>query len=146
MAELKTRPETTSVPAFLASIADENRRRDCESIAALMQEITGAEPVMWGASIVGFGCYHYRYESGREGDWMLVGFSPRKKDITLYLMAGFNRFPELMQRLGKHKTGKSCLYVRKLEDLDGTVLRELVRGSVEAMAEQRVDRGPLRGT
>ena len=140
MAELKTRPEKTSVTEFLASIADENRRRDCETIAALMQEVTGAAPVMWGASIVGFGRYHYRYDSGREGDWMLVGFSPRKKDITLYLMAGFDRFPELMRRLGKHKTGKSCLYVKKLDDVDRTVLRELVQSSVDAMAEQRVDR------
>lgn len=140
MAELKTRPEKTSVAEFLASIADENRRRDCEAIADLMQDVTGAAPVMWGASIVGFGRYHYRYDSGREGDWMLVGFSPRKKDITLYLMAGFDRFPELMQRLGKHKTGKSCLYVKKLDDVDRTVLRDLVRSSVDAMAEQRVDR------
>ncbi|HUF66942.1 MAG TPA: DUF1801 domain-containing protein [Gemmatimonadaceae bacterium] len=140
MAELKTRPESTSVPAFLASIADESRRRDCEAIAALMQEVTGAEPVMWGASIVGFGRYHYQYESGREGDWMLVGFSPRKKDITLYLMAGFERFPELMQKLGKPKTGKSCLYLKKLDDVDRDALRELVRTSVDAMAEQRVDR------
>jgi hypothetical protein len=140
MAELKTRPETTSVPAFLASIADESRRRDCEAIAALMQEVTGAEPVMWGTSMVGFGQYHYKYDSGREGDWMLVGFSPRKKDITLYLMAGFERFPDLMQRLGKHKTGKSCLYVRKLDDVDSDVLRKLVRSSVDAMADQRVDR------
>lgn len=139
MAELKTRPEKTSVAEFLASIADENRRRDCEAIADLMQDVTGAAPVMWGASIVGFGRYHYRYDSGREGDWMLVGFSPRKKDITLYLMAGFDRFPELMQRLGKHKTGKSCLYVKKLDDVDRTVLRDLVRNSVDAMAEQRVD-------
>lgn len=140
MAELKTRPENTSVSAFLASIADESRRRDCEVIAALMQEVTGAEPVMWGTSIVGFGRYHYKYESGREGDWMLVGFSPRKKDITLYLMAGFERFPELMQKLGKHKTGKSCLYLKKLDDVDRDALRELVRASVDAMVEQRVDR------
>lgn len=140
MAELKTRPGTSSVPAFLASIADADRRRDCEAISALMQEVTGAPPVMWGASIVGFGRYHYRYDSGREGDWMLVGFSPRKKDVTLYLMAGFDRFPELMQRLGKHRTGKSCLYLQKLADVDREVLRELVRSSVEAMAEQRVDR------
>lgn len=140
MAELKTRPEKSSVAEFLASIADENRRRDCEAIAELMQEVTGAAPVMWGDSIVGFGRYHYRYDSGREGDWMLVGFSPRKKDITLYLMAGFERFPDLMQRLGKHKTGKSCLYVKKLDDVDRSVLRELVQSSVRAMAEQRVDR------
>lgn len=140
MAELKTRPEETGVAEFLASIADENRRRDCEAIADLMQDVTRAAPVMWGASIVGFGRYHYRYDSGREGDWMLVGFSPRKKDITLYLMAGFDRFPELMRRLGKHRTGKSCLYVKKLDDVDRTVLRELVQSSVDAMAEQRVDR------
>ena len=140
MAELRTRPEKASVAEFLGSIADENRRRDCEVIADLMQDVTGAAPVMWGASIVGFGRYHYRYESGREGDWMLVGFSPRKKDITLYLMAGFDRLPELMQRLGKHKTGKSCLYVKKLDDVDRTVLRDLVRSSVDAMAGQRVDR------
>ncbi|HEX6251198.1 MAG TPA: DUF1801 domain-containing protein [Gemmatimonadaceae bacterium] len=140
MAELKTRPETTSAAEFIASIADDDRRSDCEAIAALMQEVTGAPPVMWGSSIVGFGRYHYKYESGREGDWMLVGFSPRKKDITLYLMAGFDRFPALMQRLGPHRTGKSCLYVKKLDDVDRAVLRDLVRSSVDAMAEQRVDR------
>ena len=140
MAELKTRPETTSAAEFIASIADDDRRGDCEAIAALMQEVTGAPPVMWGSSIVGFGRYHYRYDSGREGDWMLVGFSPRKKDITLYLMAGFDRFPELMQQLGPHRTGKSCLYLKKLDDVDRAVLRDLVRSSVDAMAEQRVDR------
>lgn len=140
MAELKTRPGQASVAEFLASIADDGRRRDCEEIATLMREITGAAPVMWGASIVGFGRYHYKYDSGREGDWMLVGFSPRKKDITLYLLAGLHRFPELLRRLGRHKTGKSCLYLKKLDDVDRTVLRDLVRGSVDALAEHRVDR------
>jgi hypothetical protein len=98
-----------------------------------MREVTGERPVMWGPSIVGYGQYRYVYESGREGDWMLVGFSPRKTALTLYIMPGFSRYEELMQRLGKHSTGKSCLYLKKLADVDMTVLRELVGASVEHM-------------
>jgi hypothetical protein len=98
-----------------------------------MQEVTGSEPVMWGPSIVGFGSYHYTYASGREGDWMLSAFSPRKRNLTLYIMAGFERYDEIMKRLGKFKTGSSCLYINKLDDIDRDVLRELVTESVAHM-------------
>jgi len=101
-----------------------------------MREVTGCEPKMWGPSIVGFGRYHYKYESGREGDWPLTGFSPRKQALTVYIMAGFRRYEELLDRLGKHKTGKSCLYLKRLEDVDLEVLRELVHESVEQVAER----------
>jgi len=130
MAELKTKPTSTSVTAFLEGIADEARRTDCMEITALMQKATGSEPKRWGPAIVGFGTYHYRYESGREGDWFLTGFSPRKNDLTLYIMAGFDRYDSIMKRLGKYKTGKSCLYIKKLADIDRDALRELIGASV----------------
>jgi hypothetical protein len=130
MAELKTKETDASVVAFLERIADEARRQDCTALIPLMRRVTGAEPRMWGATIVGFGSYHYRYQSGREGDWFLTGFSPRKNDLTLYLMAGFEPFPELLARLGRARTGKSCLYVKRLTDLDPAVLEELIRASV----------------
>lgn len=133
MAELKTKPNEQSVDAFLNGIADEKVRRDCHTILEIMQQASGAEPKMWGDSIVGFGSYHYKYASGREGDWMLTGFSPRVQNLTLYIMSGFERYDELMGRLGKYKTGKSCLYIKKLEDIDLPVLRELVAQSVEHM-------------
>jgi hypothetical protein len=137
MAKLKTTETEASVTDFLAQVADEKRRQDCQAVLDLMQAVTGAEPKMWGASIVGFGHYHYCYESGREGDWFLAGFSPRKKDLTLYIMAGFETFGDLMSRLGKYSTGKSCLYIKRLEDIDLEVLRELVKRSVESVADQR---------
>ena len=130
MAELKTKPTSTSVAAFLEGIADEARCADCMEITALMQKTTGCEPKMWGPAIIGFGTYHYRYESGREGDWFLTGFSPRKNDLTLYIMAGFDRYDSIMKRLGKYKTGKSCLYIKKLADIDRDALRELIEESV----------------
>jgi hypothetical protein len=131
MAELKTRPTGASVKQFLDSIPDENRRKDCQTVARIMKEETGKEPELWGPSIVGFGSYHYRYESGREGDWFVTGFSPRKNDLTLYIMSGFDRYDSLMLKLGKHKTGKSCLYLKRLADVDPDVLRELIRESVK---------------
>jgi len=131
VAELKTRPGDASVESFVASIADERRRQDSRALLELMSEVTGESPRMWGENIVGFGSYHYRYESGREGDWFLAGFSPRKQNLTLYLMSGFDGYDELLARLGKHKTGKACLYLKGLEDVDRDVLRELVRRSVE---------------
>jgi hypothetical protein len=134
MAELKTKRNDQSVEEFLSGVADEKRRRDCFTVMELMKEATGAEPVMWGGSIVGFGSYHYRYESGREGDWFLTGFSPRKQSLTLYVMAGFERYGALLKRLGKYKTGKSCLYVNRLDDVDLTTLRELIEQSVEHVA------------
>jgi hypothetical protein len=134
MAELKTHPSDASVEAFLAAVADPARREDCRTLLELMSRATGEPARMWGASMVGFGSYHYRYASGREGDWFLAGFSPRKNDLTVYVMAGFERYPELMTRLGKHKTGKSCLYLRGLADVDLAVLEELVAASAAHVA------------
>ncbi len=127
----KTRPTSASVDAFIAGVADPRMRADCRAVAAMMAKITGAEPRMWGAGIVGFGSYHYRYASGREGDFMETGFAPRKRALTLYVMAGFADCASLLGRLGKHTTGKSCLYVKRLVDVDQEVLRELVAHSVE---------------
>ena len=135
----KTQATTADVDAFLAAIPDPGRREDCQRIRALMEAATGAPARLWGPSIVGFGVYHYRYESGREGDWMVTGFSPRKNDLTLYIMPGFARYEALMAKLGKHKTGKSCLYIKRLADVDMAVLETLVRDSVAAMAPQRTD-------
>jgi len=137
MAELKTKRNDASVVAFLDSIPDEQRRKDCRTVLKMMKEATGAPPRMWGKDIVGLGDYHYRYASGREGDWFLMGFSPRKQDLTLYLMAGYERYPELMRKLGKHKTGKSCLYLKRLADVDVTVLTQLISASVKQMARPR---------
>jgi hypothetical protein len=133
MAALKTRPTAHSADSFIASIADASQRAQCETLARMMAKATGAPPVMWGAGIVGFGAYHYRYASGREGDWFIVGFAPRKSDLTLYIMDGFEAHADLMQPLGRHKTGKSCLYLRSLADVDLEVLRKLITASVRHM-------------
>jgi len=134
MAELKTKSNDGSVEAFLNNVSDPKKRQDSYTVLELMKQVTGEEPVMWGDSIVGFGNYHYCYESGREGDWFLTGFSPRAQNLTLYIMSGFDQYDELMSRLGKYKTGKACLYVKKIDDIDQGVLRELVRLSVEFVA------------
>src|SRR5690349_1048120 len=131
MAKLKTKPTHASVKDFLNQIPDEATRQDCIAIAQIMEEVTGEKPKMWGRSIVGFGTYHYKYDSGREGDWMLTGFSPRMKDLTLYLMMGFEKYPELMKQLGKHSTGKSCLYIKKLSDINIPTLKKLITQSVK---------------
>lgn len=120
--------------AHLAAIPDESRRADCEALVELMSEVTKQPPRMWGSNIVGFGSYHYRYASGREGDWCLTGFSPRQRDISIYLLASGPRQEELLGELGRHRMGKSCLYVRRLADVDRTVLRRLV---VDSVAEVR---------
>ena len=133
MAELKTKPGAGSVTGFLAGIADDATRKDCEALVKLMKSVTRAEPVMWGSGIVGFGSYHYVYESGREGDWFLAGFAPRKGNLTLYIMSGFPEHAALMKQLGKHKTGGSCLYVKRLADIDMKVLRALVTASVRSV-------------
>jgi hypothetical protein len=135
MAALKTTPNDQSVKAFLNGIPDEKKRRDCYRILDLMKQVTGEEGRMWGDSIVGFGSYHYKYASGREGDWFLTGFSPRKQAITLYIMAGFDQYDDLMDKLGKYKTGKACLYVKRVEDVDIHTLRELVKQSVEHLVK-----------
>lgn len=130
MSEPKTKPSTASVDAFIDAVDDESRRSDCREVIRLMSRITGKPPVLWGSSIVGFDSYHYVYASGNSGDWPIVGFSPRKNDLTLYIMSGFDRYDDLMARLGKHKTGKSCLYLKKLSDVDLDVLEDLIRESV----------------
>ena len=134
MAELKTKPTEQSVEAFLNGVSDEQKRADSFAVLKLMQELTGAEPKMWGPSIVGFGSYHYKYASGREGDFFLTGFSPRKRNLSLYIIAGFSRYDALMRKLGKFKTGKSCRYIKKLEDVDRDVLKELIKKSVAHVA------------
>jgi len=131
MADLKTRPNDGSVSDFLNGVEDDGKRRDCFELIDLMKEISGTEPQMWGSSIVGFGDYHYCYDSGREGDWFQVGFSPRKQALTIYLMTGISRYSEILDRLGKHRTGKGCLYVKRLSDVDRDALRELLTKSVE---------------
>lgn len=133
MAELKTKVNDASVDKFLKTVKDERVREDCYKILDIMQKATKAEPKMWGKSIVGFGSYHYKYASGREGDWMLTGFSPRKQNLTLYIMPGFQGYDDLLKKLGKHTTGVSCLYIKKLEDVDTKVLKELVTKSVKQM-------------
>ena len=134
MADLKTKPTGQSAEEFINSIADDKRRADCLTILELMKQVTGEEPKMWGDSIVGFGRYHYKYASGREGDWFVTGFSPRKQNLTLYIMSGFDQYDTLLNRLGKVKTGKSCLYVKQLEDIDLPTLKELVKQSAQHMA------------
>jgi hypothetical protein len=126
MAENKTKPTEASVAAYFAAIADETRRRDCETLARLMEQATGQPPTMWGPAIVGFGSYHYTYESGREGDMCLVGFASRKGDISLYGLKAGPGHEALLQKLGRHKTGKGCLYLKGLQGIDLQVLAQLV--------------------
>lgn len=130
LSQNKTKPTELHADDFLASIDDDERRADCQAIRQVMERVTGEPAVMWGSSIVGFGTYHYRYESGREGDWALTGFSPRKKDTSVYLMASGPDQAGLLDQLGRHKMGKSCLYIRKLSDIDLGVLEKLITGSV----------------
>lgn len=137
MAEPKTKKTDASVEAFLDAVADPGRREDARAVLALMKRITGEEPKMWGPSIVGFGSWTYTYASGQTGEWPVAGFSPRKHALTLYVMPGFEKDADLMERLGKHKTGKSCLYLNRLADVDAGVLEELVRRSVERMRNRR---------
>lgn len=129
MAELKTKPTDVSVEDFLNQIADEKRRADCFAVLEMMKKITKAEPKMWGPSIVGFGSYHYKYASGHEGDSCLVGFASRKDSLVLYLMGRDEKFEELLTKLGKFKSGKGCLYVKQLADVDSKVLQELIKCS-----------------
>ena len=135
-AKNKTTKNEGDVKAFLEGLEDEKRKEDSIMALDLMSDITKEEPKMWGGSIVGFGDYHYKYESGREGDFFKVGFSPRKQNLTLYIMPGFERFEELMAQLGKYKTGKSCLYIKKIEDVDLDILKELVTESYGYMTKK----------
>lgn len=136
MSELKTQANDASVEDFLAAVAGDRRREDSGKVLELMQEVTGEPPRMWGDSIVGFGTYHYRYKSGREGDWPRTGFSPRKQYLAIYIMPGFDEYEDLLARLGKHRTSVSCLYVNKLADVDMDVLREIIAGSYQEMARR----------
>jgi hypothetical protein len=133
--DVKTKVNDASVTDFLNTVTDEQKRKDSFEILKIMKQITKEEPKMWGASIVGFGSYHYKGASGREGDWMLTGFSPRKQNLTLYLMHGFDEQKDLLKKLGKHKTSMGCLYIKKLDDVDKKVLKELVAGSVKRMKQ-----------
>ena len=133
MAELKTKKTSASVGAFLDAVPDATTRKDCRTLVQMMKKATKAQPKMWGPSIVGFGDYRYKYESGREGDWFRAGFSPRKNALTLYVMSGFPKHAELMSKLGKHKTGKGCLYIKQLADVDMRVLEQLIERSVKSL-------------
>lgn len=137
MAELKTKKTTASVKDFLNAITNEQVREDCFRIAAIMETATKAKPKMWGASIVGFGEYHYVYASGREGDWMIAGFSPRKQNLTLYVMPGVDQYPELMASLGTFTTGKSCIYIKRLSDIHVPTLKKLLAAAVRKMAPKK---------
>jgi hypothetical protein len=137
MAEPKTKPTNQDVHQFIKAVEDEKKRVDSFEILKLMQKVTGEKPVMWGPSIVGFGSYHYKYKTGQEGDWPLTGFSPRKQNLTLYIMSGFKRYEELLSKLGKFKTGKSCLYIKKMEDINTKVLEELIRQSVDYISNKK---------
>lgn len=129
----KTKPERASAAKFIAGIPDDDTRHDCEKLAKLMRRVTGEPPVMWGTSMVGFGSYHYKYASGREGDWFLTGFSPRKANLTVYVMPGFEAYGKQLARLGKHKLGKSCLYLDGLAGKDLAVLEEILVDAVKRL-------------
>lgn len=131
MTENKTQATDQQPEAFLATIEDEKRRADSLELLALIREVTGAEPVMWGPVIIGFGRYHYQYRSGRESDWFPVGFSPRKANLTLYLAGGLEESTDILQRLGKHKTGKGCLYINRLSDINRDALADLIRSTLD---------------
>ena len=134
MAELKTKPNKNSVAAFIKSV-EEKRREDCQTLLSLMKKITRKKPTMWGDKIVGFGKYHYKYESGCEGDWFVTGFSPRKQNFSIYIMPGFSKYKTILNKLGKHKTSVSCLYINKLTDIDIKQLENLIARSVKDMAK-----------
>jgi hypothetical protein len=136
-AELKTKETTASVETFIAK-QPADIAADCRTIMGLMRKATGEDPKLWGASIVGYGRYAYTYDTGREGEWMITGFSPRKANLTLYIMMGFEEEAALMEKLGKHTTGKSCLYIKKLSDVDLRVLESLIVKGVRAMEKQRI--------
>ena len=139
MSDLKTRPTDASVEAFIDAVDHPRRREDAHILLDLMRRVTGEKPVMWGPAIVGFGRYSYRYASGKEYDWPIVGFSPRKQNLSIYILLGFGESGDQLSRLGKHKTGKSCLYINKLADVDMDVLETLVRTTVAEMKRRYPD-------
>lgn len=137
MAAIKTQKSNASVEAFLQSVKDENKRKDCEVVLKMMKQASKEEPKMWGSSIVGFGSYHYKSERSRqEGDWFITGFSPRKANLTLYILPSISSYPELLKKLGKCKTSVSCLYINKLSDVDIKVLKELIETAYKKMKEK----------
>jgi len=136
MAEPKTRPTRASVAAYIKRLPDERTRADCLTLVSLMEKVTGEKAVMWGPSIIGFGTYRLAYADGSEADWPIAGFSPRKQDLTIYIASVFDRRADLMKKLGKHRTGKVCLYIKRLADVDMKVLKELVTASVGSMREK----------
>jgi hypothetical protein len=136
MAENKTTPNDQNVEHYLNAVADEQRRNDSFAILELMREVTGLEAEMWGSSIVGFGSYHYRYESGREGDMILAGFSPRKQNLVIYNMGSFGQDDELLRKLGKYTLGKGCLYIKRLDDIDLPILKSLIEESFRRIKEK----------
>jgi hypothetical protein len=136
MAELKTKPTKASVKAFIDSIEDGQKRADARKIASMMRRATGARAKLWGASIVGYGSYKYTNSKGEDFEWMLTGYSPRKQALSIYIMPGFATFERLMSKLGKYKTGKSCLYIRRLSDVDEKVLEQLIGRSVQHMRKK----------
>lgn len=136
MAENKTKQTSASVTDFVKSIENPQMRADAKKVASMMRRATGKRAKMWGSSIVGYGTYHYKYDSGREGDFMLTGYSPRKQALSVYIMPGFSKFGPLMKKLGKYKTGKSCLYIKRLSDIDEQVLEKLIEGSVKQMRQK----------
>jgi hypothetical protein len=142
MAELKTKKTTVRPASFIAGIADAQKQKDAKALLTLMREATGMKPAMWGESIVGFGQYHYKSErSAQEGDWPLTGFSPRVANLTVYIMPGFKDYAPLMKKLGKYKTSVSCLYIKKLSDVDTAVLKKLIAASVREMRKKYVTKG-----
>jgi hypothetical protein len=136
MAELKTKPTEESVAHFLDGIEDDKKRKDAFTLLEIFKEVTGEAPVMWGNNIIGFGTYHYKYASGREGDWMITGFSPRKQNLSLYLMCDLTEMQGHLEKIGRHKKGKSCLYINTLDDMDITVLKSTIKESVKFVKEK----------
>lgn len=136
MAENKTKATAASVSKFIDQVENEQKRNDAKTLVDIFEKLTGEKGKMWGPSIIGFGQYHYKYESGREGDFMLAGFSPRKTALTLYIMAGFSKYDEYLSKLGKFKTGKSCLYIKKLADVDMAVLESMIADSIQTIQKK----------
>jgi hypothetical protein len=132
----KTRPNDGDIDAFLASVESEERRTDCRAVMAWMQEITGEPPRLWGDSIIGFGSCHYVYDTGREGDWFLTGVSPRKQSLSIYIMPNLDAYEDRLAGLGPHRTGRSCLYIKRLANVDAGVLRDLITRAVADMRER----------
>lgn len=138
----KTRPTDLSVETAIQAVEDEQKRRDCQTLQKMMRAAVGEPAVLWGDSLIGFGQYHYRYDSGREGDFFLTGFAPRKNNLSIYILAGFDRYAAQLEKLGKHKLGRGCLYVKTLAEIDTDILREIIEDSVGEMRRRYPDKQP----